>query len=98
MGLSGARRRAYALRPMLTVADEFREAFPGAVVGALALGGVRNPERSDALEDAKRALEAELRGAPAGIGEKAVRRHLDDLRANVELIAPDARTEALVVV
>jgi hypothetical protein len=35
--------------------------------------------------------------APAGVGEETVRRHLDDLRANVELIAPDARTEALVV-
>jgi DNA/RNA-binding domain of Phe-tRNA-synthetase-like protein len=36
--------------------------------------------------------------APAGIGEDVVRRHLDDLRANAELIAPAARTEALVVI
>jgi DNA/RNA-binding domain of Phe-tRNA-synthetase-like protein len=35
--------------------------------------------------------------APAGIGHDAVRRHLEDLRANVELIASGARTEALVV-
>jgi DNA/RNA-binding domain of Phe-tRNA-synthetase-like protein len=35
--------------------------------------------------------------APAGVGEEIVRRHLDDLRANVELIAPGARTQALVV-
>jgi DNA/RNA-binding domain of Phe-tRNA-synthetase-like protein len=216
---------------MLTATDAFRQTFPGAVVGALAMGSVRNPERSDALEEAKRALEDELRGigdldgnpvlrayadyyrafgktfhvkgqwesvavkgkpipsraalveamfmaelrslvltaghdldalsgalradvsaigdayvtlsgaeailkpgdmlmadaegivssvlrgpdqrtritpattravfavyAPAGIGEDAVRRHLDDLRANVELIAPEARTEALVVI
>jgi len=214
---------------MLTVSDEFREAFPGARVGVLAMGGVRNPERSDALEEAKRALERDLRGtaldgngvlsayadyyrafgktfhvkaqwesvavkgkpiptraalveamfmaelrslvltaghdldalagelradvsadgdayvtlsggeavlkrgdmlmtddhgivssvlrgpdqrtrirpetaravfavyAPAGVGEEIVQRHLDDLRTNVELIAPDARTEALVV-
>jgi DNA/RNA-binding domain of Phe-tRNA-synthetase-like protein len=33
--------------------------------------------------------------APAGVGEDAVRRHLERIRANVELIAPDARTEQL---
>ena len=35
--------------------------------------------------------------APAGIGEARVRRHLEDIRANVELIAPDARTESTIV-
>ena len=35
--------------------------------------------------------------APAGIGETAVREHLEDIRAAVLLIAPEARTEALVV-
>ena len=48
---------------MLTATDAFREAFPGAVVGALAMRDVRNPERSEALEEAKRALEDELRAA-----------------------------------
>jgi DNA/RNA-binding domain of Phe-tRNA-synthetase-like protein len=33
--------------------------------------------------------------APAGIGEQAVRAHLDVIRANVELVAPKARTEVL---
>jgi DNA/RNA-binding domain of Phe-tRNA-synthetase-like protein len=33
--------------------------------------------------------------APAGIGETAVREHLEDIRAGVLLIAPEARTEAL---
>jgi DNA/RNA-binding domain of Phe-tRNA-synthetase-like protein len=33
--------------------------------------------------------------APAGIGETAVRGHLEDIRAGVLLIAPDARTETL---
>jgi DNA/RNA-binding domain of Phe-tRNA-synthetase-like protein len=33
--------------------------------------------------------------APAGVGEDAVRAHLEGIRANVELIAPDARTEEL---
>jgi len=54
---------AYAAAEMLTATDEFRAAFPGAVVGALAMDGVRNPERSDALEASKRSLEAELREA-----------------------------------
>jgi DNA/RNA-binding domain of Phe-tRNA-synthetase-like protein len=35
--------------------------------------------------------------APAGVGETAVREHLEDIRAGVLLIAPEARTEALVV-
>jgi DNA/RNA-binding domain of Phe-tRNA-synthetase-like protein len=33
--------------------------------------------------------------APAGVGEDAVRDHLERLRANVQLVAPDARTEEL---
>jgi DNA/RNA-binding domain of Phe-tRNA-synthetase-like protein len=33
--------------------------------------------------------------APAGIGEDAVRRHLEGLRSNVLLVAPEAQTELL---
>jgi DNA/RNA-binding domain of Phe-tRNA-synthetase-like protein len=33
--------------------------------------------------------------APAGIGEDAVRGHLEDIRANVLLVAPDAETQEL---
>lgn len=33
--------------------------------------------------------------APAGVGEPAVRQHLEQIRANVLLIAPDAATEQL---
>ena len=33
--------------------------------------------------------------APAGIGEAAVRRHLEEIQAGVRLIAPEATTEAL---
>ena len=231
MDLSAGSRSAYAPRAVLEMTDAFREEFPGAVVGALAMSGVGNPPESPALEAAKRALEEELRAgggldghpvlgayagyyrafgksfhvkaqwesvavkgrpiptraalveamfmaelrslvltaghdrdalagplradvsadgdayvtlggaeavlkrgdmlmadgegivssvlrgpdrrtritpattralfavyAPAGVGEAVVRRHLDDLRANVELIAPDARTDALVTV
>ena len=65
---------------MLTATDAFRETFPGAVVGALAMGDVRNPERSDALEEAKRALERELErrrvhAARRRRGDPQTRRH-----------------------
>jgi DNA/RNA-binding domain of Phe-tRNA-synthetase-like protein len=33
--------------------------------------------------------------APAGVGEDVVRRHLEDLRTNVRLVAPTAQTEEL---
>jgi len=66
---------------MLTVTDAFREAFPGAVVGALAMGGVRNPERSDALEAAKRSLEAQLRAAADLDGDPVLRAYADYYRA-----------------
>jgi DNA/RNA-binding domain of Phe-tRNA-synthetase-like protein len=55
--------------PVLVATDAWRRAFPGAVAGALAMRGVRNPERSAALEADKRRLEEDLRaagGAPAG--------------------------------
>jgi DNA/RNA-binding domain of Phe-tRNA-synthetase-like protein len=35
--------------------------------------------------------------APAGVGEDAVRRHLDDLCANVVLVAPEALTDVSAV-
>lgn len=33
--------------------------------------------------------------APAGVGVDAVRNHLDDIQANVRLVAPEAQTEEL---
>jgi SAM-dependent methyltransferase/DNA/RNA-binding domain of Phe-tRNA-synthetase-like protein len=48
----------------LEVTDAWRAAFPGAVVGALAMRGVANPEHSAGLEAAKRRLEERLRAAP----------------------------------
>jgi hypothetical protein len=35
--------------------------------------------------------------APPGIDEKAVWEHLEDIQANVRLIAPEAKTETLEV-
>jgi DNA/RNA-binding domain of Phe-tRNA-synthetase-like protein len=46
---------------LLVVTDAWRSAFPGAVVGALAMRKVANPEHSPALEAAKRRLEQQLR-------------------------------------
>jgi DNA/RNA-binding domain of Phe-tRNA-synthetase-like protein len=164
----------------LVPTDAWRSAFRGAVVGALVMHDVRNPEQNSALEAEKRRLEERLRGAetpsvdrvaqayadyyrvrdktypvkaqrdsvavkgkpipsqaalargdmmmadgagiissvhrgpdlrtriapptrnvlfaayaPAGVGEDAVRAHLERLHANVELVAPEARTEEL---
>ena len=36
--------------------------------------------------------------APEGVGEQTVRNHLEDIRDNVLLVAPEARTEELDVV
>jgi DNA/RNA-binding domain of Phe-tRNA-synthetase-like protein len=66
---------------MLTATDAFRTAFPGAVVGVLAMGDVRNPERADALEQAKRALEAELREAGDLDGSPVLGAYADHYRA-----------------
>lgn len=65
---------------MLTATDGFREAFPGAVVGALALSGVANPAESAALEAAKRALESELRAAGDLDGNPVLRAYADYYR------------------
>jgi DNA/RNA-binding domain of Phe-tRNA-synthetase-like protein len=46
---------------VLVVTEAWRRAFPGALVGALVMRRVRNPEQSAALEDRKRRLESELR-------------------------------------
>lgn len=65
---------------MLTATDAFREAFPGAVVGALAMSGVANPAESPALEEAKRALERALRAAGDLDGNPVLRAYADYYR------------------
>jgi DNA/RNA-binding domain of Phe-tRNA-synthetase-like protein len=66
----------------LTATDAWRRAFPGAVVGALVLHGVQNPEQSPALEVAKRQLEAELRAAGAPGDEPILRAYAEYYRAH----------------
>jgi DNA/RNA-binding domain of Phe-tRNA-synthetase-like protein len=66
---------------LLVATDAWREAFPGAVVGALAMRGVRNPARDEALEAAKRRLEQELRAGEPGAGaQTALRAYVDYYR------------------
>jgi DNA/RNA-binding domain of Phe-tRNA-synthetase-like protein len=52
---------ADAASSFLVASDAWRSAFPGAVVGALAMRGVSNPEHSAALDAAKPRLEERLR-------------------------------------
>jgi DNA/RNA-binding domain of Phe-tRNA-synthetase-like protein len=64
--------------------DAWRRAFPGAFVGALVMTSVRNPERSAALEDAKRRLEHDLRvtvGSGGDDDERVLRPYVDYYRA-----------------
>ena len=46
---------------MVTVTDNWKEAFPGAHVGFLSIGGALNPERHPELDAIKRKLEDDLR-------------------------------------
>jgi DNA/RNA-binding domain of Phe-tRNA-synthetase-like protein len=51
---------------MLTVSETWKETYPGAAVGILALRGVTNPKRHPELEARKAALEGRLRAQFAG--------------------------------
>ena len=57
---------------MFNVTDAWRSAFPGAVVGVLALQNVVNPERHAGLEQRKEELQAELRARYAGLDHAAL--------------------------
>ena len=56
---------------MLVASDSWKSAFPGAVVGALVMRGVHNPEQSAPLEVHKWGLEEDLRARSAGCGVRA---------------------------
>lgn len=58
---------------MIQVSAQWREAFPGAHVGVLAMTGVANPAGASLLEEAKRSLTAELRARYAGFDKAAFR-------------------------
>ncbi len=64
----------------LVVSDAWRQAYPGAAVGFLAMTGVANPAHHPALEAQKRALEGALR-ARYGELDRAALRETPTLRA-----------------
>jgi DNA/RNA-binding domain of Phe-tRNA-synthetase-like protein len=70
-------------KPVLLTTDAWRKAFPSAVVGALVMRAVRNPELSPSLEAAKRLLEERLReaaGASHPAADRVVRAYVDYYR------------------
>jgi len=58
---------------MLMVSDAWREAFPGAAVGELAMRDVTNPESDAALDRRKQALESQLRSRFSEGGRAAIK-------------------------
>jgi DNA/RNA-binding domain of Phe-tRNA-synthetase-like protein len=55
--------------------DTWRRTFPGAHAGILAMSGVVNPARSEALEDLKAKLETDLRKRFEGMDRAALKAH-----------------------
>jgi DNA/RNA-binding domain of Phe-tRNA-synthetase-like protein len=64
----------------LVMTDAWRREFPGAVVGALAMRGVTNPEHSARLEAAKRRLEEQLTAGPDAQAHPVLRAYVDYYR------------------
>jgi DNA/RNA-binding domain of Phe-tRNA-synthetase-like protein len=63
---------------VLVATAAWRSTFPGAVVGALVMRGVRNPEHNPTLEAAKRRLEKDLRaGAGGPDADRILRAYVD---------------------
>ena len=87
---------ADAASSLLAVTDAWRRAFPGAVVGALAMRGVSNPEHSPALEAAKRRLEEQLRaGEPDPDAQTVLRAYVDYYRARGNTYHVKAQRESV---
>jgi DNA/RNA-binding domain of Phe-tRNA-synthetase-like protein len=83
---------------VLVATDAWKTAFPGAVVGALVMSGLRNPERSEALEARKRELEESLRADAEGLGtEPTVQAYLDYYRGHGKTYHVKAQWESVAV-
>jgi DNA/RNA-binding domain of Phe-tRNA-synthetase-like protein len=63
----------------LVATEAWTETFPGAVVGALVMRGVSNPQHSATLDAAKEALEDELRGG-LQVDERVLAAYVDYYR------------------
>jgi DNA/RNA-binding domain of Phe-tRNA-synthetase-like protein len=91
--------RAMKATAVLDVTDDWRKAFPGAVVGALIMRGVCNPAHSDELDARKRKLEGKLRdtGAPSGHAEldRLLRPYVDYYRARGKTYHVKAQRESV---
>jgi DNA/RNA-binding domain of Phe-tRNA-synthetase-like protein len=87
---------------VIIATESWRSAFPGAVVGALAMGGVSNPGHADALESQKRRLEEELRrsagpGAAAPDADRILRAYADYYRSRGNTYHVKAQWESVAV-
>jgi DNA/RNA-binding domain of Phe-tRNA-synthetase-like protein len=58
---------------MFTVSESWKEAYPGAAVGILAMGHVANPEQHHRLDQQKEQLESELRSRFANLDRAALK-------------------------
>jgi DNA/RNA-binding domain of Phe-tRNA-synthetase-like protein len=80
----------------LEATEAWRAAFPGAVVGALVMRGVSNPEHSPGLEAAKRRLEEGLRGGEPDAGvERVLGAYVDYYRARGKTYHVKAQRESV---
>jgi DNA/RNA-binding domain of Phe-tRNA-synthetase-like protein len=87
---------------VIIATDSWKSAFPGAVVGALVMSGVHNPEHSAALELHKRRLEEDLRstaGSRAGEPEadRVLRAYADYYRSHGNTYHVKAQWESVAV-
>jgi DNA/RNA-binding domain of Phe-tRNA-synthetase-like protein len=80
----------------LAATDAWRSAFPGAVVGALVMRGVSNPEHSPGLEAAKRRLEEALRDGSSDAGvQRVLDAYVDYYRARGKTYHVKAQRESV---
>jgi DNA/RNA-binding domain of Phe-tRNA-synthetase-like protein len=87
---------------LIITTEAWKSAFPGAVVGALAMTGVSNPDHSAALEPQKRRLEEDLRrssgSGPAGPdADRVLRAYADYYRSHGNTYHVKAQWESVAV-
>lgn len=91
------------MNDVLVITDAWKSAFPSAVVAALVMHSVENPEQSTALEVDKRRLEENLRARAGRLGpdgldsEPEVRAYVDYYRAHGKTYHLKAQWESVAV-
>jgi DNA/RNA-binding domain of Phe-tRNA-synthetase-like protein len=81
----------------LVPTDAWRSAFRGAVVGALVMHDVRNPEQNSALEAEKRRLEERLRGAGTPSVDRVARAYANYYRVRDKTYPVKAQRDSVAV-